>query len=580
MRTFFTTIKDKSLNLSTTDNARKMPLLNSHEERLNDDIERRFNSNGEEKSEGWRLAGLIDSEEKCSDSESEPRNPGKNARSSSARSSSTRSPSARRNSSTYGSASGFPGASGTSGTPGSSNFPFTSPHPPHLSEFYSFMNNKSNIPISPTQSTNSKTIREPSLHTFTSFLPSVMDLPNIVATKDFNQSVGIYKNLLSKAEGLRKSLLTVSNAANEFGQALEDCINECPKVNNSKVVSDGLVNAGGLQYMIGNNQQILSRLIETNFEDPLRLELDHLCREYDMNHIYYQQEIKLKSKLLREKELENLKLSKQKTRNLNTYKKNLLHLTTHLEEIDRLKYDYYHEINSMVERFNQDHILIRTGSLVRAQLEIFEGIAKKGWSGGGLDDLLSISPDIFEEVDNAEGAEEGEVTMELDDEVENENKSVPDPADFPQISPRESAKTDSFKNNDLVESKLLDSRSLEGHELTHDSIRDPIHDSARNSAPDSIQNSTRMNINPDSKPIRQSSPDHLLSKLTNSFTTILRSTDPDTSNDESFSLPVINQASLLGLRGKSSDIEISPENDTNIDQDNILEDLETNDSDN
>lgn len=568
-----------------------MPLLNSHEERLNGDIERRFNINGGEKGDGERLARLgIDSEEKCSDSE--PSNPGNNvrsssARSSSARSSSTRSPSGRRTSSTAGSASGFPGTSGTSGTPGSTNFPLTSSHPPHLSEFYSFMNNKSNIPISPTQSANSKTIREPSLHTFTSFLPSVMDLPNIVATKDFNQNVGIYKNLLSKAEGLRKSLLTVSTAANEFGQALEDCINECPKVNNSKVVSDGLINAGGLQYMIGSNQQILSRLIETNFEDPLRLELDHLCREYDMNHIYYQQEIKLKSKLLREKELENIKLSKQKTRNLNTYKNNLLHLTNHLEEIDRLKYDYYHEINSMIERFNQDHILIRTGSLVRAQLEIFEGIAKKGWSGGGLDDLLSISPDIFEEVDTAEGAEEGEVTMELDDEVENENESVHDPVDFPQISPRESAKTDSFRKNDLVESKLLDSRSFEGHELTHDSIhdsarnsirnsvRDSIHESARNSAPDSTQDSTRVNSNLDPEPIRQSSPDHLLSKLTNSFTTILRSTDPDTSNDESFSLPVINQASLLGLRGKSSDIEISPENDTNIDKDNILEDLDT-----
>jgi hypothetical protein len=563
-----------------------MPLLNSHEERLNGDIERRFNINGGEKGDGERLARLgIDSEEKCSDSE--PSNPGNKVRSSSARSSSTRSPSGRRSSSTVGSTSGFRGTSGASGTPGSTNFPLTSSHPPHLSEFYSFMNNKSNIPISPTQSTNSKTIREPSLHTFTSFLPSVMDLPNIVATKDFNQNVGIYKNLLSKAEGLRKSLLTVSTAANEFGQALEDCINECPKVNNSKVVSDGLINAGGLQYMIGSNQQILSRLIETNFEDPLRLELDHLCREYDMNHIYYQQEIKLKSKLLREKELENIKLSKQKTRNLNTYKNNLLHLTNHLEEIDRLKYDYYHEINSMIERFNQDHILIRTGSLVRAQLEIFEGIAKKGWSGGGLDDLLSISPDIFEEVDNAEGAEEGEVTMELDDEVENENESVHDPVDFPQISPRESAKTDSFRKNDLVESKLLDSRSFEGRELTHDSIndsarnsirnsiRDSIHESARNSAPDSTQDSTKVNLNLDPEPIRQSSPDHLLSKLTNSFTTILRSTDPDTSNDESFSLPVINQASLLGLRGKSSDIEISPENDTNIDKDNILEDLDT-----
>lgn len=470
--------------------------LNSHDERLNDKIERR-QSNSSQTIDDRKGSG----------------HRGSHARTGSSKSG-TRSGPVRRPSTT----------GSTTGT--------SSSHPLHLSEFYSFMNNKSNIPLSPTQSTASKTDREPPLHTFTSFLPSVMDLPNIVATKDFNHNVNVYKNLLSKAEGLRNSLLMVSSAANEFGQALEDCINECPKVHNSKVVSDGLINAGGLQYMIGSNQQILSRLIETNFEDPLRGELDRLCREYDMNHVYYQQEIKHKSKLLREKELENIKLSKLKTRNLNTYKNNLLHLTNHLEEIDRLKYDYYHEINSMIESFNQNHLLIRTGSLVRAQLEIFEGIAKKGWSGGGLDDLLSISPDLFD--DNIEGIEEGDDTVD----VVAEEHSDPEPESEPEPPISPSKTHESKKEGDLEEAEDVQS----------------------------TQNSTRVS---ESEPLRQSSPDHMLTKLTNSFSTILRSTEPDTSNDESFSLPVVNQASLL--RSKS-DNEASPES---IDKKNILDELDT-----
>lgn len=176
---------------------------------------------------------------------------------------------------------------------------------------------------------------------------------------------------------------------------MEDSINENPKVNNLKTVSDGLNNAGGLQFMISTNQQILGRLLKQNFEIPLQAELNKLQSSYQENHQFYQQEIRLRSRILRDKELKNLKLSKLKTRNLSEYKNNLVELTRQVEEIDRLKYGYYHEINLMLERFNQDHLLTRTGSLVRAQLEIYEGIAKKGWSGGGLDELLAVSPDLF-----------------------------------------------------------------------------------------------------------------------------------------------------------------------------------------
>lgn len=274
--------------------------------------------------------------------------------------------------------------------------------PDHLLEFYTFMNNKSNMPISPHQSPSvyqgskkPEVSRQPSLNTFTSFMPSVMNLPNIVTYKDFEVFVSTYQEMLDKADKFQKALMIVSNAANEFGQALENTIDMNPKVNNAKKVSDGLINAGSLQYIVGSNHQILSRLLTTNFIEPLQHELNNLKDDYKSNHDYHQREVKNKSKILRAKELENLSLSKLRTRNLTVYKNNLINLTNQLDEIDRLKYDYYHEVNIMIESFNENQLLIKTGSIIRAELELFEGIARKGWSGGGLDRLLEISPDLF-----------------------------------------------------------------------------------------------------------------------------------------------------------------------------------------
>lgn len=366
--------------------------------------------------------------------------------------------------------------------------------------------------------------RKPSLNTFTSFTPSVMDLPNIVTQKDFHNSIATYKQLLTKAAALRTSLETVSHAANEFGRALEDTIKEAPKVVNTRTVCDGISNAGGLQYMIGSNQQILSRMIATNFEEPLAERINQLKIEYETNHTHYQSEIKAKSRLLREKEIENIKLSKLKTRNLNTYKNNLLHLTNHLDEIDRLKYDYYHEINSMIEKFNQDHLLIRTGSLVRAQLEIFEGIAKKGWSGGGLDELLAISPDLFEaSYDSDDGASH----HPYDDPTSKANNLTTD------------QDVDTLENDD----------EIQDYDETADTIR-------------------VTKPNNDYKP--SESPSKLSRKLSTSLSNLLKGTEnADTSLDESFSLPVVNQVnSLMSLRGKNNDNGEVDDDDNDKNNDN------------
>lgn len=54
------------------------------------------------------------------------------------------------------------------------------------------------------------------------------------------------------------------------------------------------------------------------------------------------------------------------------------------------------------------HIAEASCSLVRAELDIFEGLARKGWTGGGLDDLLDKGRDLL-------AAEEAGVESELGD---------------------------------------------------------------------------------------------------------------------------------------------------------------------
>lgn len=272
--------------------------------------------------------------------------------------------------------------------------------PKHLTEFQSFLNNSIKVKNDDTANLGTKigsreTIgRPPSIDTFTSFSPSVTDLGCIITGKEFKGITKSYEEILEKATKLRKALVEASSAASEFGNSLENVINDHPKVSNMKSVCNGIINGGSLQHVIGANQDILSKLISENFEIPLKKELAKLREEYASHLQSYQQEIKSKSKKLRQRELENIKIYRSKTRNLNLYKNNLMNLTGQIDEIDRFKYDFYQEVNAMIESFNKE-LLTRTGSLVRAELEVYEGIAKKGWTGGGLDDLLEISPDIF-----------------------------------------------------------------------------------------------------------------------------------------------------------------------------------------
>lgn len=80
--------------------------------------------------------------------------------------------------------------------------------------------------------------------------------------------------------------------------------------------ADGLMNAGGLQYLIASNMHILSESLYRGFEVPLLHEVDSYKEKTAENEEKYKKEANEKSRDLRKREQDHLKLARQKRRSM------------------------------------------------------------------------------------------------------------------------------------------------------------------------------------------------------------------------------------------------------------------------
>lgn len=216
------------------------------------------------------------------------------------------------------------------------------------------------------------------------------DLPALITSREVNETLNSYTGVLSAAQKYREALLTVSSAAADFGAALEDCA-RCKGAGSS---AESLLAAGGLHYLVSNHQQILAKSIHRTFEVPVRRQVELFKSTMVTNDGIFKKEMRAKARQLKKNELENMRLSRMRVRNLAAYRSSLLELTSQIDDIDRLKYDHFC-LAYDVAQATSTNILMYAASVVRAEVEIYEGIARKGWSGGGLDDLISACPDPF-----------------------------------------------------------------------------------------------------------------------------------------------------------------------------------------
>ncbi|KAI1116587.1 hypothetical protein F5Y14DRAFT_405873 [Nemania sp. NC0429] len=241
---------------------------------------------------------------------------------------------------------------------------------------------------------------------------------NTVLTKaDLERSQLAYSDLLATAKSYRLALASLSTAASAFGSALEGCARlkesradslldvpagapAIPVLSNSYTVkatsctADLLLNASGVHHLIANHQQILSETVYRSFEVPLLHDLDKWRRDIEDADEAYQKEVALRSREIRRLEKDGLKLHKQRRRDLSKFREHLVQLTNKLDELSALHGDHAQGLLRDSQEASTK-ILDAGCSLVRAEVDIFESLARKGWSGGGLDDLLERGRDLF-----------------------------------------------------------------------------------------------------------------------------------------------------------------------------------------
>jgi hypothetical protein len=234
----------------------------------------------------------------------------------------------------------------------------------------------------------------------------------VLTKADLEQSQQAYSDLVASAKSYRVALAALSVAASSFGSALEACarlkearaepfsppggaaLSASFTAKGSSCTADLLLQASGVHQLIANHQQILSETVYRNFEVPLLHELDQWQRDVDDEEETYQRAVKAQSKEIRRLEKEGLKLHKQRRRDVGRFRAHLVELTTKLDGLTSLHGDHARTLLRESQE-TSSKIVDASCSIVRAEIDIFESLARKGWTGGGLDDLLEKGVDLF-----------------------------------------------------------------------------------------------------------------------------------------------------------------------------------------
>lgn len=246
----------------------------------------------------------------------------------------------------------------------------------------------------------------------------------VLTKADLEQSQKAYADLLTSAKAYRVALASLSTAASTFGSALEACArlkearadslgppaSAAPPMSNSfhagsgsSCTADALLAASGVHHLIANHQQILSEAVYRAFEVPLLHELDKWRRDVEDEDEGYARAARAQGREIRRLEREGLKLHRQRRRDVARFRSHLVELTAQLDGLTSLHAGHARALL----RDSQDasaRIVDSSCSLVRAELDIFESLARKGWTGGGLEDLLERGVDLFAADDQASGA--------------------------------------------------------------------------------------------------------------------------------------------------------------------------------
>ncbi|GCE98284.1 hypothetical protein ZYGM_004196 [Zygosaccharomyces mellis] len=284
---------------------------------------------------------------------------------------------------------------------------------PHLSEFYSIVNNTnpSNMDgVVNGERRGSHSMAAPSM---ASNFSSISDLRTLVTKKDIKNTVDALQGLLDSSRAYTSSLQEVSRNASLMGHSLEN-LSRLKGCNDDS--AEKLLSASGLFYLLANHENIMSQCLKGTLGGNLLDKIDQFKIESKKMENEFKAHAREESLKLKMQERHNMKLAQRRTRNLVSYKESLVNLQSQLDQLESLRHDYYQDSYNLVES-TCSKVLDAVATVSRARVEISENVARKGWSGGGLDDLLMDAEDPF----NSEGSPMNEDHTEGEEPIEDGN---------------------------------------------------------------------------------------------------------------------------------------------------------------
>ncbi|KAG8862620.1 hypothetical protein FRB96_001179 [Tulasnella sp. 330] len=212
-----------------------------------------------------------------------------------------------------------------------------------------------------------------------------------ITRADLRQSIGAYEDLISATAAYRGALATLAHASASLARTLETC-------SRLKGISDdaalGFQAAGGLHHVIANHEQVLGRTMHDHVEKPLRQHLETYKSAVTERSSAYEKTLIDRSKVIRQTERESLMTGRRRQRDLASFRQALSVLQAQVDDLDRLKADYYEEV-LMHEENVWDAVLGKVAYSVRSTLDVYDRITSKA-SDPQLEPLILSIPDPFD----------------------------------------------------------------------------------------------------------------------------------------------------------------------------------------
>ncbi|KAF8760824.1 hypothetical protein RHS01_00513 [Rhizoctonia solani] len=194
----------------------------------------------------------------------------------------------------------------------------------------------------------------------------------IITKADLKASAEAYEQLINASRFFRDALAGVSRASAKFAEAIEKCSRlKGP----SDACGKDLQAAAGLHHTIAPELQAYKAAVAERTAEYERASTE-------------------KSRLIQKTEADNMRVGRKKLRDLNSFRAALASLQAQVNDLDKLKSDYYQQVLEHEQQI-WDGVLGNVSVVVRSTMDVYDRITAKhipGFCPRPIDEYASQAP--------------------------------------------------------------------------------------------------------------------------------------------------------------------------------------------